>query len=183
MRQPLLVDHEHLVYRVVRRGWRDPLDASFSQTRTSNRWNTPRFPALYACCSEPVARGVAQDVFRLSGITVEDLQPDARPSLVEIAWSGRVVDVASAAGLAAAGFGADYPVGTTADLTQAAAARWHREGREGVVCRSASLARTGFADWTGPHMRWGELAIFPDNARQPPRRRRTREDWLQPATA
>ena len=98
---PVLFDHSHQpVYRVVRRSWRNPLDATFSQRPTAdNRWNTNRFPALYCCCSVTVARAVALDVLRYAGIELTDLRPDVQPRLVEISWSGEVVDVATAAGV------------------------------------------------------------------------------------
>ena len=181
MTKPLIVSHGHLVYRVVRRRWGDPLDASYSQKRTDNRWNTPAFPALYACCSEQVARAVAMDRLRLSGVELEDLHPDARPALAEITWSGTLVDVASESGVAAAGFPATYPGGVTLADTQRAAAAWHAARLEGVVSRSASLARLGFTEWKDPHQPWGEVAIFPTNAHRQPRRRRTRTDlnWLR----
>ena len=56
--------HRHRpVYRVVRADWEDPLDASFSRRRPDRRWNTADFGALYCCCSEAVARAVAQASF------------------------------------------------------------------------------------------------------------------------
>ena len=187
MTGPLLVDHGHLVYRVIRQRWQDPLDASHSRGRTDNRWNTQAFPALYACCSERVARAVALDVFRLSGVELEDLNADVRPALVDIIWSGTVVDVASADGVIAAGFPPTYPAGISVGETQHAATAWHRAGLEGIVCRSASLARFGFAEWKDPHPPWGEIAIFPQNAKHAPHRRRRRADldWLraEPPTA
>lgn len=182
MTEPLLVGHGHVVYRVTRQRWGDPLDASYSQARKDNRWNTPAFPALYACCSEQVARSVALDRFRLSGVELEDLHPDAHPALVEITWAGMLVDVASAAGVIAAGFPATYPTGVSIAETQTAATAWHAGGVEGVVCRSASLARLGFFAWKDPHQPWGEVAIFSQNAKRAPRRRRRRVDldWLRP---
>jgi hypothetical protein len=185
MTTPLLIEHSHMVYRVVRQGWSDPLDASYSQTRTDNRWNTPAFPALYACCSERVARAVTLDRFRLSGVELEDLHPDVYPALAEITWSGVLADVASAAGVIAAGFPVTYPTGVPTAETQTAATAWHAGGVEGVVCRSASLARFGFSEWKDPHQPWGEVAIFPQNAARAPRRRRKRTDldWLRPGGA
>jgi RES domain-containing protein len=187
MTGPLLVAHGHLVYRVIRQRWKDPLDASHSRGRTDNRWNTPAFQALYACCSERVARAVALDVFRLSGVELEDLNTDVRPALVEITWSGTLVDIASADGVIAAGFPPTYPAGVSVIETQQAATAWHTAGLEGVVCRSASLARFGFSDWKDPHPPWGEIAIFSQNAKQTPHRRRRRVDldWLraEPSTS
>jgi RES domain-containing protein len=173
--------HRHQpVFRVVRAGWGDPLDASHSRRALDRRWNTPDFPALYCCCSETVARAVAQDVFRLAGVLAEDLQPHARPQLVEIGWSGEVVDVVTEQGVEAASFPAGYPAGVERAATRAAAERWHAGRAEGVCARSASLARRGVSTWSGDHPRFGELAIFVVNARAAPAliRRRGDEDWL-----
>ena len=183
MKIPIAIDHTHRpVYRVVRRDWLDPLDTSYSQRPTAdNRWNTPEFPALYCCCSEWAARAVAQDVFRLAGVNLADLQPAFQPQLTEIAWSGPVVDVVSPAGVAAAGFPAEYPQGVSKNETRASAAAWHAVGLMGIVCRSASLARKGFSRWEGSHERWGELAIFVQNSPGAPTLQRRREDldWLR----
>ena len=183
MRAPRLVAHDHEpLLRVVRAGWVDPLDVSFSRARRDNRWNPPdAYAALYTCCSEGVARGVTLDLYRLAGIVLDDLQPVARPQLVEIGWDGEVVDVASAEGVAEAGFPPTYPVGVDPSDTQPVAAAWHAVGYQGVVCRSASLARLGVGAWNGPHQRWGELAIFVERARRRPEllRRRDDLDWLR----
>lgn len=177
---PLTQRHDHVpVYRVIRANWRDPLDASYSQTRTDRRWNTADFPALYACCSERVAAAVARDVFRVGALALEDLR-GGRPQLAEVGWSGEVVDVASVEGVEAAGFPANYPEGVTKETTQRAAAQWESERREGVVCRSASLWRGGYRYWAGSHEPWGELAIFARRAQAAPSllRQRTDLDWL-----
>jgi RES domain-containing protein len=182
MNAPLLVDHTHQpVCRVVRRSWIDPLDASYSRSRRDARWNTPEFPALYCCCSRWVARAVALDVFRLAGIVLEDLAPAYQPQLVEVLWSGRVADVASTEGVAAAGFSQEYPNGASTAQTQSSATTWHGAGVEGVVCRSASLARMGFSSWEGTHERWAEVAIFTANCKQAPAlvARRKSLAWLQ----
>lgn len=176
------VDHRHApVYRVVRAGWVDPLDASFSRQRPDNRWNTPEFPALYCACSELVARAVVLDVFRLAGVELADLQAAACPQLVEVAWQGRVVDMISPDGIAAAGFPAAYPAGVLKETTRRQALVWHSAGAEGIVCRNASLYRQGLRQWLGPHERWGELAIFRANSGTAPALRRRREDldWLR----
>jgi hypothetical protein len=75
------------------------------------------------CCSETVARAVTLDVFRTAGVELSDLRPDARPRLVEIAWHGKVADMSSTEGLAAAGKA----------MTRRAAERWHTAGLGGVV--------------------------------------------------
>ena len=177
----LSVEHAHWpVYRVVRRAWEDPLDASYSRSRPDNRWNTAEFPALYCCCHPRVARAVTLDVFRLAGVELADLQPAALPQLVEVSWNGRVVDVASAEGVIAAGFPSEYPKGVGKSQTRRYATEWYAKGAKGVVCRSASIARTGFSSWSGPHISWGELTIFVSNAKRRPRllHRRRDLDWF-----
>jgi|HubBroStandDraft_1064217.scaffolds.fasta_scaffold59773_2 RES domain-containing protein len=181
------VSHNHVpLYRVVRRGWADPLDTSYSQRASAdNRWNTPVFAALYCSCSERVARAVVRDVFRLAGIESADLQPGMLPQLVEIDWTGDVVDVASPEGVAAAGFPPDYPVGIEKTQTRATAKIWHDSGAAGVVARSASLMRLGFHrwdGWDGDHEAWSETTVFVDNSASRPtvQRRRNELDWLVP---
>lgn len=179
---PRLLDHRHEpVYRVVRSGWADPLDASHSRRTPDRRWNDAAFPALYFCCSEAVAGAVARDVLRYAGLRLDELQPAARPQLAEIAWRGRVADVTTSEGIEAAGFPPEYPRHVSRHETRRRAARWHgAEGVEGVVCRSASLARLGVERWPGAHQGWSELAIFAERAARPPEllRRRSDLDWL-----
>jgi RES domain-containing protein len=169
------VQHDHVpVFRVVRVGWRRPLDASFSQTKGDRRWNTPDFPALYCCCSVLVARAVTRDLFRLAGITESDLAESYRPRLIELEWAGRVADVASEAGIESAELPSEYPEGTAKSQTRERAERWFAGGLEGVVCRSASLARLGWARWSGSHPPWGEVAVFVASCGVQPRMTR---DW------
>jgi RES domain-containing protein len=174
-------DHEPL-YRVVRAGWESPLATWHSQER-GGRWNPPgAFEVLYACCSEAVASDVTWDfLFNQGSLELEDLAPSRRPVLIELRWAGeRVVDMASAEGVEAAGFPPAYPVGVEHDETQPKGANWHAQMAEGVLCRSASRMRRGFADWTGDHHRWAEMAIFVENARRPQFiKRRENLDWLQ----
>lgn len=170
------VPHGHIpIYRVGRADWTDPLDASWSLRQTLNRWNTQEFPTLYCCCSERVARAVVTDRLRRGGLVLEDLLPSARPVLFEIEWSGQVADMASREGIVANGFPEDYPEGVEIRRCQEAARRWHVEGLEGVVCRSASLWRLGFRRWQGDHRDWGEVAIFVEKSRERPRLIRKRE--------
>jgi len=175
--------HDHQpVYRVVRAGWPDPLDASFSQRALDNRWNTLDFPALYCCCALEVARAVTRDILGFAGTEIEDLQPAYRPRLVEVEWSGEVVDLVSAEGVAAAGLPDSYPEGVSKRRTRELAEEWHERAAEGVVCRSASLHRLGVSDWSGGCRRVGELALFVDNCRVQPRRLRHQDGsgWLTP---
>lgn len=176
--------HTHQpLYRVVRAGWADPLDASFSQRAVDNRWNTAGFPALYCCCGLPVARAVTRDLLKLAAVEIEDLTPAFRPRLVEVEWSGELIDVVSAEGIAAAGFPATYPGGTSKIRTRELATGWHSEGAEGVVCRSASLWRLGFTAWTDDCSQTGESVLFVENCRTPPVKLRHRDDvsWLKPS--
>jgi hypothetical protein len=175
--------HDHVpIFRVIRRDWVDPVDARFSQLpHVNNRWNTPRFPALYCCCSEAVARAVVRDIFRLTGIDLADLQEAAQPQLAEIEWSGELVDMINDPAILTAGFDLDYPIHSKRSKTQEAAAQWFSDGAAGILCRSASLARFGFADWTGDHARWSELAIYTDNSLRRPSLLKRRDDlaWLE----
>lgn len=177
------VPHHHRpLYRVVRRDWSDPLDATFSRSVSDNRWNTPAFPALYCCCSEPVARAVATERLQRLSLSLEDLAPDAYPQLVELDWGGTLVDVASSAGLVANGFPPTFPQDTPVGHCQQAAAEWHAQGHQGILCRSASLCRLGWeARWAGDHRPWGETVIFPRQGTRKPRLIRRRDDlaWLQ----
>lgn len=151
------------LYRVVRRGWANPLDTSFSRTAADQRWNSEGFEALYCCGSEPVARAVTLDVFRMAGVVLADLRTEARPQLVEIGWSGPVVDVSTGPGVLSAGFLSGYPASVPKNRTRAAAKRWHSRRAEGVCCRSASLGRMGKTSWKGDHRAWCELALWPGN--------------------
>jgi len=173
------------LYRVVRAGWSDPLDGTWSQTMGDRRWNTVDFPALYCCLSLDVARAVTRDLLGFSGLELLDLQPAYRPRLVEVGWSGEVVDVATPRGVAAAGFPESYPEGVARSTTRRAAVRWERQGREGVACRSASLHRLGLAEWSGPPERFGEAALFVETCRNPPVLLGHRDDteWLRPVGA
>jgi RES domain-containing protein len=181
MTPPRLLAHTHSpVLRVVRRGWQDPLDASYSQRVSDNRWNTSRFPALYCCCSLPVAQAVARTRLARIGAEIDELSPEYLPALAEVAWVGDVVDVASEDGIRDAGFPPAYPEGAGVRETQAAAEVWHDQGREGVVCRSFSLWARGVRRWAGSHEPWGEVAIFVRNARTVPAlvRRHDELSWL-----
>ena len=165
MSTPLFFDHIHQpIFRVVRAGWPDALDASFSKTKIDNRWNTENFAALYCCCSGQVANDVAEDILNYAGVDRSDLQPDYRPQLISIGWSGNVVDVVTADGVSTAGFPPTYPAGIDKSQTRKLAEEWFVASADGVVCRSASMQRKGFSNWTGNHENWSEVSIFVDNA-------------------
>ena len=179
---PIHINHTHQpVYRVVRQSWSNPLDATFSQRSTAdNRWNTEDFPALYCCCSEQVAAAVAQDILEYAGVEISDLDPSMQPRLVEISWSGRLVDMATAQGVRAAEFPHTYPRAVDKRQTRAAARQWNTQGVCGVVCRSASLSWRGVTTWSGNHERWAETALFVQNCARPTLVK-TRDDlgWLE----
>jgi len=157
----ILFTHNHEpVFRVIRKNWGDPLDASFSQNNNNNRWNTGDFPALYCCCSEDVAVAVAEDVFAYAGVNLSDLQPEYRPQVARISWSGDVVDVISVKGIQGVGLPIGYPAGVEKSQTRNLAEQWVKDGSEGVVSRSASMMKKGFSNWNGDHEPWGELAVF-----------------------
>ncbi len=178
--------HDHgPVYRVVRRGHRNALDASFSQTSNNNRWNTRAFPVLYCCCGIRVARAIVRDLFRFAGVENAELRAGWRPKLVAIEWSGHVVDAASGEGIADARLPAEYPRGADRAKTRALAFRWHASGCEGVVARSASLSKLGVRRFLGDHAEWSELAIFVDVAKHPPAlaKSQPKGNWLLPTLA
>ncbi len=176
------VPHVHVpLFRVGPRSWTDPTDASFSQSHTDNRWNTPAFPALYCCCSERVARAVVDDRLRRLAVELADLTPDAQPQLAEIDWTGTVVDMISEEGIVTNGFPRAYPAGVEVADCQRASIAWNEAGHEGVVCRSAAVHRLSRGmRWEGDHQAWGEVAVFTQKAREKPRLRRLRNDldWL-----
>jgi hypothetical protein len=113
---------------------------------------------------------------------LQTLQEAVQPQLVEILWAGEPVDMITETAIVAAGFLANYPIDSEHRQTQKVAENWHADGAEGVLCRSASLSRFGFADWTGDHARWSELSIYIDNASRKPSllMRRDDFDWLAP---
>jgi hypothetical protein len=170
MSTPISIEHDHEpILRVVRANWADPLDLSFSKANPDNRWNTEDFPALYCCCSELVARAVAEDILGYAGIDIADLQPGFRPQKTEISWSGKVVDVISEEGVTQIGLPSHYPVGVERSQTRALSIEWFEAHHEGVVCRSASLMRKKFSAWKGSHEPWSEVAIYTSNASIAPR--------------
>lgn len=176
------VVHDHTpIYRVARAEWTDPLDATFAALH-SHRWNAPGSHAvLYTSCSITVARAIVLDIFKIVALDLEDLAPGVRPVLLEIAWSGEPVDMASVAGLVECGFRHTYPEHMEHRHTQPFGRAWFALGAEGVLCRSASMFRIGHQGWMGNHEDWSELAIFVDNAKVQPviLNRREDVDWLQ----
>ncbi len=163
----LVVDEDSRLFRVVPAA-SDPLDVSHS-VRRGGRWNPAgAFPTLYTCCSLRIARAIVQERLRRTTTFLVDLESDALPRLSTIGWAGPAVDVATAPGVTAAGLPATYPADVAHATTQPLAAAWHQRGEQGVLCRSATLGRAGFKDWTGDHRSWAELAVFTQNAHLPP---------------
>ncbi len=166
-----IVAHGHVpLFRVLRAGHANPLDASHSRFRPG-RWNTRGFAALYTCCSEFSARAVARDRLRLAAVEVNELQPAARPQLSELAWSGPVVDVASAEGIEAAGFAPGYPTGVEPTPRRSPGRRngsagGARESSAAGPRSPASASRTGRNRTSG-----GESS--PSSSRPPRRRSRS----------
>jgi len=91
-----------------------------------------------------VARAVTRDLLGFAGLELLDLQPAYRPRLVEVGGAASWSTLATARGVAAAGFPETYPEGVARSTTRRAAVRWQRQGREGVACRSASLHRSAW---------------------------------------
>ncbi len=186
MTAPLFIEHDHVpLYRVVRAGWPNPLDTTFSRT-TGGRWNAPEaHEVLYACCSESVARSIVADILRIGALEIGDLRPEYWPVLAELHWTGLPIDLVSAEGIIAAGFSPEYPRGVEHGDTQPYGAVWAALGAEGVLCRSASVFRINREGWLGGHEEWSELAIFVENAGIRPGLLRVRphSDWLETGTA
>ena len=176
-----IIGHSHVpLFRVARAGWTDPLDASFSRAHPG-RWNAlGDGPVLYLCCSVEVARSVVRDVFQLGSLLFDDLTAATRPVLIEVSWTGELVDMASVDGISQSGFDSDYPNGVEHARTQPLASEWRRTGAEGVVCRSASVLRIEPQAWIGDHESWSEVALFVGQTRNEPVMigRRNTTDWL-----
>jgi len=47
--------------------------------------------------------------------------------------------------------------------TRRGAVKWHSEGQSGILCRSASVAESGFTKWIEDHADWSELVIYTQN--------------------
>lgn len=166
-RLPVQRGRTNPLLRVVRAA-ADPLEGRPGPH--GGRWS-PRheYPVLYTSADEFVSRAFVVELLRRSNLVIEDLADDVRPVIAKIAWSGEGVDVATSAGVAAAGLPATYPDGVDHSRTQPLAREWRQAGEQSVVCRSASLRRLGFSAWGGDHERWSEVAIFTDRAIVVPR--------------
>lgn len=176
MNAPLFISvaPDRPLLRVVKAGWPDPLDTSYSAS-AGGRWNPAgSFEALYTFGSPRGARAYAWEKLHRIGVVPEDLVPDSQPQLVEVGWKGRVVDVATDAGVGAAGFAHDFPAGVGWARTQPPAQVWHDAQHEGVQYRSATLHRAtlhrgGESAWAGNPLDWSEVVVFPATTKSPPR--------------
>ena len=176
MRTELLRDgHEWL--RIADPSWTNPLDPTFAQ-RAGGRWNPPdSYPTLYLNEDKTTARiNLAAFVARWP-YEPEDLRNDTGPVLVAAALPRRqrVADVHTAAGLAAAGLPASYPLDAASALVshetcQRIGSQAKAAGLRGVRCRSANTP-----DGAGREVAW-----FPATARSQANQlsRLSFEDWF-----
>lgn len=162
---------EHRWLRVADRGWSDPLDATFA-AEAGRRWNPPgSFPTLYLNEDVVTARINLQLFLDGKPYGPEDLAPGAGPVLVgaRLPRNQQVVDVHSAAGVAAVGLPASYPADDAGgavghDLCQPIGAAARAAGLRGVRSRSAQAI----------YGAGRELAWFPATARS-----RARADGIE----
>ncbi len=140
-------------WRTVDPDWRDSADLSYSRA-FGGRWNpSAKFGALYLNATLSVAAANAR-ARHAGALKLFDLLPAARPHAVACdVTPTRVVDVVSAAGIAAVGLPLAYPFGVDWPACQAIARAAHADVALGVACRSAAEAT---ATWTVGE----ELALF-----------------------
>jgi hypothetical protein len=160
--------------RVVDPDWRDPLDTTFSR-RSGGRWNPPgAFGALYLCRDVETARANARRLLAGAPFTFDDLLPERRPALVEVAVPpARHVDAVTARGLAALDLPATYPLDghgrvVPHERCQPVGAAAFAAGEPGIACRSAALEAPRGGE---------ELALFDRGARPRRGRKRRFERW------
>ena len=152
--------HEWL--RVADPAWSDPLDPSFA-ARRGGRWNPPgSHPTLYLNEDVATARANVAAFIGAWPYEPEELRDEAAPVLVSatLPRSQQVADVHTAAGVAAVGLPATYPLDAAGALVsheacQPIGVQAKTAGLRGVRCRSARVA-DGFGR---------ELAWFPATAR------------------
>lgn len=141
-------------WRIVEPDWRDPADISYSRA-FGGRWNPAgEFGALSLNATLSVAAANARARHAGRALKLFDLLPAARPHAVAFdVPPTRVVDVVSAAEIAAVGLPPSYPFGVGWPPCQAIARATRAAGAVGVACRSAAEAT---ATWTAGE----ELALF-----------------------
>lgn len=154
-------------WRIADRGWRDPLDPSYTAER-GGRWNPAgSFPALYFNEDKVTARLNLRAFIAGWPYEPEDLRDDNGPVLIgaTLPRSQRVCDARTRAGVAAAGLPRTYPVDgrgrpVARERCQPIGTAVHAAGLRGVRARSAQ-GRDGAGR---------ELAWFPATARSVARR-------------
>jgi hypothetical protein len=152
------LDDGHRWLRVADPSWDDPLDPTFAQ-RSGQRWNpSGSFAVLYLNEDMVTARINLRIFLRGKPYGPEDLRDDAAPVLVaaSLPRGQRVADVHTAAGVAAVGLPARYPLDAAG--RRVGHARCQRVGQavydrglRGIRCRSAQT----------PFGAGRELAWFP----------------------
>ena len=131
-------------FRLAQADWRDPLSGAYSQT-DGGRWNAPgSFPVVYLNRDERVVRANVIRKFRDQAIRLEDLIPEAAPSLaVIIVPEGEYADIVTDEGCVAAGLPATYPRDAGGAIVGWESCRpvgqsaWE-DGHPGIACRSAA---------------------------------------------
>jgi len=125
-------------WRVVGEGWSDAADTSYSK-KAGGRWNPPgSFGVLYLNATTAVAHANARRYLASHGFEVDDLLPSAGPQLVAFEVEAcDLVDIVTAAGVAACGLPVKYPIGADHATCQTLGAAFHAAGEVGIACRSA----------------------------------------------
>jgi len=157
-----VLPERHTWLRIANPAWADPLDPAFAAER-GQRWNPPHsFPTLYLNEDMVTARLNLRVFVAGWGYEPEDLRDDTGPRLVSahLPRAQRVADVHTAAGVAAVGLPATYPLDRDRhlvghDVCQMIGTQVHAQGLRGVRCRSARA----------PDGAGRELAWFPGTAR------------------
>lgn len=150
-------------WRTADPSWDDPLDPTYARW-SGGRWNAPgSVNTLYLSESERVARLNAQLQItrRLAGMpfTLDDLDPDAMPDLVEVDVAHTTLcDCRTARGLRAVSLPAGYP--TSDDGRPVSWRRCQEIGAEVVATGLAGIAARAAAP--GAAHRDAELVLFTD---------------------
>jgi hypothetical protein len=159
-------------FRLFKPGWSDPLDTSYSKSR-GGRWTPPgEFGALYLNATIEVAAANARAQHTGRAVGLFDLLPQRRPSLMTVDLpKSEVADVVTDAGVAAAGFPLEYPLGVDHPACwQVARFSYGDAGFAGIASRSN-------AECTPSHCVGEELAWFDRSSQPAAGRRRTFEEW------
>lgn len=146
--------------RLAEPHWADPLDTSYSK-RVGGRWNAPgSYGVLYLNTTAQIARLQVEHKLAGQPYDIEDLDPGVQHDLVEVDVAKTdALDLVSAAGLAAVGLPASYPLDALGHpighpqchpIGQAA----YDDPLPAIACRSAA---------TGAGADDEELAVFDRN--------------------